>query len=169
MILLALGANLPSVAGQPPDTLRAAFCELLDRKIVPTRQSQFFVSEAWPDARDPAFVNAVTAVETELDPSHLLSTLHEIETKFGRERGLRNAPRTLDIDLLDYHGQVQQGPPELPHPRLAERGFVLLPLMQVAPSWRHPVSGKSLSELIAALPPLSRNMVGLEAISPPVR
>jgi 2-amino-4-hydroxy-6-hydroxymethyldihydropteridine diphosphokinase len=79
--------------------------------------------------------------------------LHQTEGAFGRWRTTPNAPRTLDLDLLDYDGRVQQGPPQLPHPRMETRAFVLFPLRDVAPDWRHPISGLGLTQLIAKLPP----------------
>jgi len=96
-------------------------------------------------------------VQTALDPVSLLEALHRIEQCFGRTRGARNAPRTLDLDLVDYEGRIEQGSPILPHPRIEGRGFVLYPLADVAPEWRHPISGKSVRELIAALPEDQRN------------
>jgi 2-amino-4-hydroxy-6-hydroxymethyldihydropteridine diphosphokinase len=87
----------------------------------------------------------------------LLNLLHAVETSFGRTRSsvpeIRNAPRTLDLDLIDFDGLVQEGPPVLPHPRMAARGFVLLPLRDIAPGWRHPESGRTLDALIDALGP----------------
>jgi 2-amino-4-hydroxy-6-hydroxymethyldihydropteridine diphosphokinase len=152
MILIALGASLPSRAGGPADTLRAALTSLGARGITVERQSGFYESPAWPDPSDPPFINAVASVRTELTPADLLRVLHEIEDAFGRQRGRRNAPRTLDLDLIDYDGRVEPGPPELPHPRMASRAFVLLPLRDVAPDWRHPSSGRTVSELIAEAP-----------------
>ncbi len=152
MILIALGASLPSRAGGPADTLRAALTSLGARGITVERQSGFYESPAWPDPSDPPFINAVASVRTELTPADLLRVLHEIEDAFGRQRGRRNAPRTLDLDLVDYDGRVEPGPPELPHPRMASRAFVLLPLRDVAPDWRHPSSGRTVSELIAEAP-----------------
>ena len=154
MILIALGANLPSAAGAPRETLEAAISALGQRGITIKDRSGFYKSAAWPNASDPAFVNAVVRVETALDPAALLATLHAVEREFGRERGVQNAPRTLDLDLLDYDAHVAWGPPELPHPRIGERLFVLLPLADIAPEWRHPVSGRTVSELIAAAPPM---------------
>ena len=151
MILIALGANLPSPAGAPQETLEAALCELAARGITIEMQSGFYRSPAWPDPADPPFVNAVAAVRTGLAPGPLLDVLHEVERQFGRVRGVPNSPRTLDLDLIDYDGRIQQGPPILPHPRSETRAFVLVPLREVAPDWRHPVSGRSVSELIAAL------------------
>jgi 2-amino-4-hydroxy-6-hydroxymethyldihydropteridine diphosphokinase len=83
----------------------------------------------------------------------LLAALHGIEARFGRTRTRPNAPRTLDLDLIDYDGRIESGPPELPHPRAGLRAFVLLPLRNVAPQWTHPVSGQSVDGLIAAMPP----------------
>jgi 2-amino-4-hydroxy-6-hydroxymethyldihydropteridine diphosphokinase len=152
MILIALGANLPSPAGPPEQTLKTALRQLAARSITIVKQSGFYRSAAWPDPNDPSFVNAVAAVKTDFDPAALLSVLHEIEAAFGRQRGKPNAPRTLDVDLLDYDGRIEDGPPQLPHPRMDARAFVLVPLREVAPNWRHPVSGHGVSDLIEKLP-----------------
>lgn len=85
-----------------------------------------------------------------------MRVLHDVEISFGRERGILNAARTLDLDLLDYEGRCEPGPPILPHPRLEGRAFVLLPLADVVPEWRHPGSGSRLRELIDALPAADR-------------
>jgi 2-amino-4-hydroxy-6-hydroxymethyldihydropteridine diphosphokinase len=162
MILIALGANLPSQIGPPRETLRAALDQLSQHGVEVARVSQFYGTEAWPDASDPRFVNAVALVNTELSPLALLTKLHEIEVAFGRERSAPNAPRTIDLDLIDYDGRVEQGPPILPHPRMEDRAFVLLPLADVAPAWRHPVSHKTIEALIAALPDRGRGVVKLD-------
>jgi 2-amino-4-hydroxy-6-hydroxymethyldihydropteridine diphosphokinase len=162
MIVLALGSNIPSAAGPPVATLRAALLALGGAGITPVAVSRFFVTPAWPDPRDPAFVNAVACVETALAPAALLAELHRIEEQFGRTRAARNAPRTLDLDIVDYHGRVEAGPPQLPHPRMAERGFVLIPLADVAPTWRHPVLRQNLDALLAALPSSERNVQDLQ-------
>jgi 2-amino-4-hydroxy-6-hydroxymethyldihydropteridine diphosphokinase len=153
MILIALGANLPSSAGGPEHTLRAAMAQLSARGITVQRRSGFYSSKAWPNPSDPPFVNAVASVRTPLSPAELLRTLHEVEGEFGRQRARKNAPRTLDLDLIDYDGRVEYGDPELPHPRMADRLFVLVPLQEIAPQWQHPVTGQSLAQLIAAAPP----------------
>src|SRR5262249_54390454 len=131
MILIAFGGNLPSRAGSPVETMRAALADLSRNGVKLLAVSRFFATPAWPDASDPTFVNGVSCVETELSATELLATLHKIEKSFGRERNAKNAPRTLDLDLLDYNGLVQGGPPELPHPRLESRAFVLIPLRDV--------------------------------------
>ncbi len=153
MILIALGANLPSPSGPPLDTLKRALGEL-ERQGVEIRDlSHFYETPAWPDPADPAFVNAVAAVRTRLQPVELLMLLHGVETALGRMRSAPNAPRTVDLDLLDYDGQLVARPElNLPHPRLAQRSFVLVPLRDVAPGWRHPETGASVEELLARLP-----------------
>ena len=151
MIVIALGANLPSRAGAPRETLRAALDALTAFGVRVTAVSPFYASKAWPDPGDPAFVNAVAIVETELSPHALMTRLHEVETSFGRKRSTKNAPRPLDLDLIDYDGWVEAGPPVLPHPRMHGRAFVLAPLADVAPGWRHPVSGETIEQLLAAL------------------
>lgn len=152
-IYIALGANLPGPAGTPRATLVAALGRLEEAGVHVVRRSRFYRSPAWPDPADPEFVNAVAEVETALSPAALLALLHGIEAALGRVRAAPNVPRALDLDLLDYRGAVEAGPPTLPHPRLHRRAFVLLPLAEVAPAWRHPVSRRSVGELIAALEP----------------
>lgn len=152
MILIALGANLPSPVGGPAVTLRAALAALGARGVKVERVSPFYTSAAWPDPSDPPFVNAVAAVRTDLEPAALLALLKEIEREFGRRDALRNAPRTLDLDIIDYDGRIEAGPPQLPHPRMESRAFVLFPLNDIVPHWRHPVGGESVDALIARLP-----------------
>ena len=152
MILVALGANLDSPAGSPEATLVSALGVMAAQKIRVLKVSPFYRTPAWPDPADPPFINAVVRVQTALGPQVLLAALHAIETEFGRQRSYANAPRTLDLDLIDYDGRIDTGPPVLPHPRMAERAFVLKPLASIAPDWVHPVSGQSISALLAALP-----------------
>ncbi len=157
MILIALGANLPSLAGPPAATLRAALAAMGEAGIKVVRQSHLYASPAWPNPTEPPFVNAVVAVETTLRPETLLEQLHVIEARFGRKRGRPNAPRPLDLDLIDYDGEIRNDPPlVLPHPRLGERAFVLKPLLEVAPNWRDPQSGKAATTLLAAVPSADR-------------
>jgi len=153
MILIALGSNLPFAGAAPREVLEAALDSISREGIVVVARSRFYTAAASPPSEQPRYVNAVARVETSLTPAALMRILHLIEDRFGRVRGAPNAARTLDLDLLDYDGQILDGPLMLPHPRLAGRGFVLLPLAEVAPGWVHPVSGQSVTELIAALPP----------------
>ena len=153
MIVIAFGANLESEVGPPAKTISAAMAALSNHSVRTIARSPYYTTPAWPDASDPPFVNAIAQVETELSPSALMALLHQIESAFGRTRGAKNAPRTLDLDLIDYDAKVENGPPVLPHPRMAERAFVLIPLADIAPNWRHPVSSLSVADLIAQLPP----------------
>ena len=152
MILIALGANLPSQAGPPAGTLQRALGELERQGVKIARVSPFYETPAWPDPAQPNFVNAVAVLRTLLQPVELLVLLHGVETAFGRLRSASNAPRTLDIDLLDYDGRVMTEGVVLPHPRMAGRSFVLVPLAEIAPDWRDPVSGRSIGDLLAVLP-----------------
>jgi 2-amino-4-hydroxy-6-hydroxymethyldihydropteridine diphosphokinase len=150
--LIGLGANIPSEAGTPAKTLNAALAALAKAGIEITAVSPFYETQAWPDAADPPFLNAVAAIRTRLQPFALLTLLHEVETAWGRKRSVPNAPRSLDLDLLDYAGRVlKDGPVILPHPRMAQRRFVLEPLRTVAPHWRHPVSDVAVDTLLAGL------------------
>ncbi|MDE2181650.1 MAG: 2-amino-4-hydroxy-6-hydroxymethyldihydropteridine diphosphokinase [Alphaproteobacteria bacterium] len=151
-VIVALGGNLPSGVGSPEETVAAALDALSESDINILAVSPFYRTPAWPDPSDPPYVNAVSLMETALDPVSLLARLHDIERSFGRIRTSRNAPRTLDLDLIDHGGRVETGPPTLPHPRMTERAFVLIPLSDVAPEWIHPVTGEGITELIAHLP-----------------
>ena len=150
-VLIALGANIPSAAGVPAQTFKAALAALVQAGLERTALSPFYETAAWPDPSDPPFLNAVAGFKTRLQPFALLTLLHEVETRFGRKRSVANAPRSLDLDLLDYDGLVEEGALTLPHPRLSQRRFVLEPLAAVAPGWRHPVSGETVEAMLQAL------------------
>lgn len=151
MILIALGSNLKSPAGPPAATLKGALVRLERLGVKILSVSSFYETPAWPDPSEPAFVNAVAAVHTGLQPVELLNLLHGVETEFGRMRSAPNAARTLDIDLLDFEGRVETGGVTLPHPRLVERSFVLVPLLEIAPGWTHPATGQAAADLLAGL------------------
>ena len=156
MIFIGLGANLSSEAfGSPATTCRAALDSLAGQGVAVRGRSRWYRSRPVPPSDQPWYVNGVARVETDLDPAQLLALMHRIETDFGRVRGARNDARIIDLDLLDYGGRLSdaaQGP-ILPHPRLHRRAFVLFPLRELAPAWRHPRSGAAIGELISALSP----------------
>jgi 2-amino-4-hydroxy-6-hydroxymethyldihydropteridine diphosphokinase len=154
-IYIGLGANLPSPEhGTPRATLDAAMRALELRGLAIVARSAVYESEPVPVSDQSWYLNAVIEVATDLSAPEVLAMLHSVENAFGRVRGLRNEARVLDLDLLDHRGEVQEGPdsPLLPHPRLTDRAFVLLPLRDIAPAWRHPVSGRTIAELLESLP-----------------
>lgn len=151
-ILIGLGANLPSERfGPPRKTLEAAIGVLGGHGVRVVQQSRWYSSAAYPASDQPRYVNAVIAVETKLAPEALLERLHDIERDFGRKRTIANAAREIDLDLLAFGDLIRtDSAPILPHPRLAERAFVLRPLCDIAPEWRHPQLGQSAAELAEA-------------------
>jgi 2-amino-4-hydroxy-6-hydroxymethyldihydropteridine diphosphokinase len=155
MILIGIGSNLAASGyASPLDTAAAALRQLPAVGVNLLRRSRWYESEPVPRSDQPWFANAVIAVATELAPQLLLEALLTVEAAFGRARGARNAARTLDLDLLDYHGRrCDTERLVLPHPRLHERRFVLEPLGEIAPLWRHPLLGLTAGELLEQLPP----------------
>lgn len=173
MILIALGANLRSPAGSPRDTLEAALAALPAHGLEVAARSRWYRTPAVPAGSGPDFVNAAAVLEAALPPAEVLAALLAVERALGRHRGRRWAPRACDLDLLAVDGlvlpdaatvrhwiglapeaQARAAPAGLvlPHPRLHERGFVLRPLVEVAPDWVHPLLGQSVREMLAALP-----------------
>ncbi len=150
---IAFGANLPFLESTPEHTIIAAVNTLKGRGVVVLGFSRLWQSPSWPDPNEPSYVNAVAEITTRLPPFPLLNALRTVERRFGRQRDIRNAPRTLDIDVISYERlNLRTKHLILPHPRMAQRAFVLLPLKDVAPHWRHPETGQSLTYLIDALP-----------------
>jgi 2-amino-4-hydroxy-6-hydroxymethyldihydropteridine diphosphokinase len=153
VILVGVGSNLPGPGfTDSVDVCEAALLALQKDGLTVFRQSPWYESAPVPASDQPWFVNGVLWLDTTLTATDLLNRLHQIEAAFGRVRREVNAPRILDLDLLDFRGEVGDGPPRLPHPRLAFRAFVLLPLRDLVPDWRHPVSRQAVSDLIQQLP-----------------
>ena len=156
-VFVGAGANLPHPSfASPRDTLQAALLELDRRGARVVRCSRWYRTAPVPASDQPWFVNVVAEIATSLSADDLLAMLHEIEDLFGRVRSVPNAARLIDLDLLDYRGEISapgSGRAVLPHPRMAGRAFVLRPLADLVPRWRHPVSGASIGDLVKALPP----------------
>lgn len=154
MILIGLGSNLSSHFGTPRQTIENALMVLQNMATRLVSASPFYLSAPVPfTPHQPWFWNIVVRIETTLSPQDLMDRLLCLEEYFGRVRSVPNASRTLDLDILDYNGLILRGTGlELPHPRMAERAFVLYPLRDVALDWVDPVSGKEVSELIDGLP-----------------
>ncbi|HEX5320209.1 MAG TPA: 2-amino-4-hydroxy-6-hydroxymethyldihydropteridine diphosphokinase [Stellaceae bacterium] len=155
MIVVGIGGNLAAQGyASPRETGAAAVDALAAPHLHVLACSPWYESEPVPPSDQPWFVNAVAIVDTEREPGFLLDRLLALEAEFGRVRGERNAARTLDLDLIDYDGLVVDTPRlVLPHPRMHERRFVLAPLCDLAPGWRHPLLGTTAAALLAALPP----------------
>lgn len=153
MILIAIGANLPSHFGTPVETIAAAVQALESHGLELIRKSRIWLTAPVPISDQPWYHNAVVSVKTDLDAFRLLSLLHHIEAEFGRVRYERNEPRVLDLDLVAYNNEIVDRPSLIvPHPRMHERAFVLLPLQDIAPDWVHPILKRNLSQMIELIP-----------------
>jgi 2-amino-4-hydroxy-6-hydroxymethyldihydropteridine diphosphokinase len=153
VILIGIGGNLEAAQfGPPRDTLAAALAALKEKRIRILTRSGWYRTEPVPRSDQPWFVNAVVSLATELGAKDLLNALQATERQFGRVRGELNAPRILDLDILDYQGEVMDTTSlVLPHPRLDERRFVLIPIAEIAPDWRHPILELTAVQLLAQL------------------
>ena len=148
MILIGLGSNMDGPWGNPEATVHRALRALDEGPIRLVRRSRLVVSAPFGRKNQPPFVNAVAQVESHLPPEALMRRLHAIEHAGGRRRRQRWGPRTLDLDLLDYHGLIRRHPVVLPHPGISERDFVLAPIAEIAPRWRHPLSRASARAML---------------------
>jgi len=173
-MVIALGGNLPSTLGPPAETVDAAIAELGHRGAKILAISVFYVTPAFPAGNGPDYVNAAVKIAAGWSPDKALAICHDIEKNLERVRERRWGQRTLDLDLIAYddlvlpsveahaqwralslEAQMAQTPDELilPHPRLQDRAFVLVPMADVAPDWIHPVLGQSVIEMRDALDP----------------
>ena len=163
MVFIGLGSNLPGPWGTPSATIKRALLELESAGLKIVEASSIYSSCAYGKEGAPDYVNAVARISSFLPPYAMLSRLHAIEKRAARSRGQRWGARTLDLDILDWNGRITgarhecgQGyavfrPLSLPHPGIASRPFVILPLAEIMPNWHHPVSGKTAKVLAKAV------------------
>ena len=151
LVYLAIGSNL----GNKIRNIELAKVELEKCKIKILKSSSNYMSESWPDHTKPNYINIVIKAKTSLMPTELLRICNQIESKLGRVRKKINAPRTCDIDIIDYNKIVLNEKKTqliLPHPRMIIRNFVLLPLFEIEKCWKHPKSKINIVNLINSLP-----------------
>lgn len=179
-VIVALGGNVASCVGAPEITLGSALDRLGDSALRVVSVSKFYATPCFPAGSGPDYVNAAAVLSGMDEPHEILNVLHQVEAEFGRARDHRWGRRTLDLDLigvgdvirpdretythwraLPLDQQMTQAPDRLilPHPRLQDRAFVLIPLAEIAPDWRHPVSGRSVAEMAEALPEAEKSQV----------
>jgi 2-amino-4-hydroxy-6-hydroxymethyldihydropteridine diphosphokinase len=153
MIFIAIGSNdLSEIYGTPLENCEAAITLLERRKVAMIRKSGWYETVPIPASAQPNFINGVICVETHLTNIDLLTVLLEIEAQMGRVRSVKNAARIVDLDLITYHDEIFNSDRlVLPHPRLSERAFVAQPIADLAPDWRHPISGLLITEILAPL------------------
>jgi len=148
---LAIGSNL----GNKISNIEITKSELQKYKIKILKSSSNYKSESWPNPSMPKYINIIIKINTSLAPLELLKICNLIELKLGRVRNKKNAPRTCDIDIIDYDQKIlneENNRLILPHPRMNKRNFVLLPLFEVEKSWKHPKSKINIVKLINSLP-----------------
>ena len=164
MIILSLGSNLSSKFGGKIDNLKFAMSFLEAYGILIDKKSSFYKTPSYPNKKNPQFINIVISVKTNLTPEDLMSVLIHIEEKLERRRNKKNDPRTCDIDIIDYDNQVLSFKYKdldliVPHKNLSSRNFVLFPLQEIAPNWKHPKTNEIISTLIEKLPEDSRKSI----------
>ena len=153
MIFIAIGSNLSSKTyGSALGACEYSIHELEQHRVKVVKKSHWYETKPIPESKQPNFINGLVSVETELTSSQLLALLHEIEAQMGRKRSVENAARIIDLDLIAYHTEIVESDVlTLPHPRMTKRAFVAAPIADIAPDWCHPISGQSITEILAAL------------------
>ena len=164
MILLGIGSNLSSSFGDRFENIDLAISGLNGYGIHVKKKSSFYESLSYPNKKNPKFINIVTEVETNLPPEDLASVLIFIEESLERKRKAKNDPRTCDIDIIDYNNEIinfkyKELDFTVPHKKLIYRNFVLFPLSEIYPNWKHPITKELISVLIENLPKEDKNSI----------
>ena len=164
MIFLGLGSNLSSKFGDRFTNINLAISFLEGYGIKVIKKSSFYETPSYPNKENPKFINIVILVDTTLPPVDLMSVLIFIEEKLGRKRDKKNDPRTCDIDIIDYNGQILNLKYNnlnltIPHKKLAKRNFVLFPLQEIFPEWKHPNTNEIINVLIQKLTKDDKNSI----------
>ena len=164
MIFLGLGSNLPSKYGDKFTNINLAISSLDAYGIKVIKRSSFYKTPSYPNRENPKFINVVILVETNLPPIDLMSVLTFIEEKLERKRVKKNDPRTCDIDIIDYNSQILNLKYNnldftVPHKELTSRNFVLFPLREISPMWKHPKTKETINNLIQKLNDEDKNSI----------
>ena len=153
MIILSLGSNLSSSYGNRFQNIDLAILNLEVHGIQIIKKSSYYETPSYPNKNNPRFINVIISVKTDLSPDGLMSVLIGIEEKLERKRNKKNDPRTCDIDIIDYNNQVLDFKYKnlnitIPHKKLIFRNFVLLPLQEISPEWKHPITKENIRTII---------------------
>ena len=156
MIILGIGSNLSSKFGDRFKNIELAVSFIESHNIQILKKSSFYETPSYPNKNNPKFINIIASIKTDLKPLELMSLLLSIENKLGRLRGKKNDPRTCDLDIIDYNNEVlnfvfNNNNFFSPHKNLSNRNFVLYPLREISPLWKHPVTNESIDTLILKL------------------
>ncbi len=164
MVLLGLGSNLKSSFGDRFYNLDLAVLELSKFELKIKKKSSYYETPSFPNKNNPKFINIIIEIETPLKPENLASKILEVEKFLGRKRFKKNDPRTCDIDIIDFNQQVldfeHKGSTfKVPHEKLIYRNFVLFPLKEIKPDWKHPESNIKIDDLIDRLSDEDKNSI----------
>ena len=153
MIFIGIGSNLSTETYGPPIAICETAIELISKNHVSiVQRSSWYETAPLPASEQPNYTNGVIAVKTNLDSLQLLNKLLSVEREMGRQRSEANAARIIDLDLLSYNAEIIESKIlTLPHPRMMERAFVVQPIAEIAPAWRHPLTGITITEILAGL------------------
>ena len=153
MVILSLGSNLNSKFGDRVENLNLAVSYLEKEGIIINKKSSKYETPSYPNQDNPKFINMVILITTHLEPKDLMDVLIMVEKKLGRQRKNKNDPRTCDIDIIDYKNQIlnckyNEQNLDIPHAEMRNRNFVLIPLHEIFPDWKHPKTNENLTALI---------------------